>query len=302
MSSTSVVIASWNTRELLRECLQSLLASSPPPDEIVVVDNASSDRSAELVRNEFPSVHLIHNEKNLGYTRACNQGIQSSRGDCVLLLNADTRLAPDAVAKLVDFLDRHPDYAAAAPQIFNPDGSLQETIMRFPNWKTPFFFATPIERWFPDSRELRRYFARDFDYERDADVEQPAAACLLVRRATLESLGFFDERLWLFFSDVDLCSRIHRTGAKIRYVASAHVVHHLGQSTKQYADFVSRWHRDRLIYQRAHHGRIAADWVKLCVLFAWIDFVLRQYFAALVGRPHEPVGPITRSFIAFLER
>jgi GT2 family glycosyltransferase len=302
VSSVSVVIASWNTRDLLRECLRSLEASAKKPDEIVVVDNASSDGSAAMVRREFARVHSIENRENLGYTRACNQGLASSRGAHVLLLNADARMDARSLELLSRFLDEHADYAAAAPRLENPDGSLQRSIMRFPSWKTPFFFATPIERWAPKSRELERYFARDFDYERDADVEQPAAACLLVRRATLEALGGLDERLWLFFSDVDLCARIARTGAKIRYLANARCAHRLGASTRQYSDFLSQWHRDRLTYYRAHHGRAAGAWVKACVVFAYVDWLARQSIARLARRPREPLQPVSKALVAFLMR
>jgi GT2 family glycosyltransferase len=298
----AAVIPSWNTRELLAECLRSLAASEPPPREVVVVDNASADGSAALVRERFPGVALIENRENLGYTRACNQGIAATRAPLVLLLNADARLERDALGRLAGFLAREPAYAAAAPRLSNPDGSLQRSIMRLPGRLTPLFFATPLERWLPRSRELARYFARDFDYERDADVEQPAAACLLVRRASLERLGGLDERLWLFYSDVDLAARLSRSGERIRYLAGARATHQLGASTRQHADFLSRWHADRLAYYRAHFGRGAAAWVKLCVLLAFADFALRQLGARLFGRPHEPVRPVTRALLAFLAR
>ncbi|MBI5434493.1 MAG: glycosyltransferase family 2 protein [Planctomycetes bacterium] len=302
MSDVAVVIPSWNTRELLLDCLRSLDASEPPPREVVVVDNASSDGSAAAVRREFPHVALLENRENQGYTRACNQGLAASRAPLVLLLNADARLERDTLAELVRFLDREREYGAVAPRLENPDGTLQPSIMRLPGRLTPLCFATPCERWFPQNAELRRYFARDFDYESDADVEQPAAACLLVRRATLEKLGGLDERLWLFFSDVDLAARILRTGERIRYLASARATHHLGRSTRQFADFLSRWHADRLLYYRAHFGRATAWWVKLCVVFAYADFALRQAWAGVVRRPHEPVRPVTRALFAFLAR
>lgn len=297
-----MVVPSWNTRELLRECLASLAASAPVPREVVVVDNASRDGSGELVRREFPGVALVENRENLGYTRACNQGLDATRAPLVLLLNADARVERDTLAQLARFLDQHPDYAAVAPRLVHPDGSLQPSIMRLPGRLTPLCFATPCQRWFPESAELRRYFARDFDYERDADVEQPAAACLLVRRSALAELGGLDERLWLFYSDVDLAARLKRTGGRIRYLSGARAVHHLGQSTRQYEDFLSRWHTDRLIYYRAHFGRASALWVKLCVVLAYVDYALRQVWAGLARRPREPVRPVTRALLAFLVR
>jgi hypothetical protein len=117
--------------------------------------------------------------------------------------------------------------------------------MRFPNLWTPLFFSTPLQRWWPESAELERYFYADFDHEHDADVEQPPAAALMMRREEFEALGGLDEDLRLFFNDVDLCRRLARRGRKIRYLAGAPVMHHGGASTRQLSDFAARWHADR---------------------------------------------------------
>ncbi len=302
MTRVSVVIPSWNTRVWLGRCL-SALARSGGELEIVVIDNASSDGSADLVRREFPAAALIQNARNEGFAKACNQGLAQASAPFVLFLNSDTEVASDAIERLVQFLEQHPSYAAAAPRLMNADGSTQRACMEFPGLRTPFWFATPLERWFPHSRELRRYFARDFDYEHDRDANQPPAAALLLRRATLESLGAFDESMWLFFNDVDLSLRLFLAGWRTRYLCEARVLHGGGASTRQFGAQLERWHLDRLAYFRKHHGRLSGVWVKACTTFAWIDFVWTNVWRRMLGKaeaPREKIGPTTRAFVRFL--
>ena len=296
----SVVIPSWNTRELLRTCLATLRAARKPPTEVIVVDNASHDGSAAMVAQSFPEVRLLVNEKNEGFARGCNQGMRVARGRYVLLLNTDTELAIDALELLHAFLERHADYGAVAPRLVHADGRTQRTCNAFPTLATALFFATPLERWCPDSRELRRYFLRDWDHEDERDVEQPPAACLLVRAAVLEEIGLFDERLWLFFNDVDLSRRMAEAGWKTRYLFGARVVHHVGASTKQFGDFVPEYQRNRLVYYRKHHGRMAGLWVKACVTLAYVDYIARLARQRLRGTSAEPFGHITRVWLGLL--
>jgi hypothetical protein len=296
----SVVIPSWNTVDLLRACLGSIRAGEKPETEVVVVDNASADGSADMVAAEFPEVVLRRNERNEGFARGCNQGIELARGRHVLLLNADTEVRGRALERLVEFLDANPEYGAAAAQLVYPDGSVQRACMRFPSLWTPLFFGTPLERWFPESRELRRYFMRDWDHADERDVEQPPAACLCLRREVIESVGVFDEKLWLFFNDVDLSLRMSRAGWKTRYLADARVMHHEGASTSKFGSFVPEWHKNRLAYYRKHFGAAAGPWVKLCVTLAMLDFAVVNGLRRLRGRPHDEVGRMLRTFGSFL--
>ena len=174
--------------------------------------------------------------------------------------------------------------------------------MNLPRVVTALWFATPLERWFPKSRELERYFARDFDYEHDGDAQQPPAAALLLRRSTLEALGAFDESMWLFFNDVDLSKRLLQAGWRTRYLCDARVVHVGGASTRQFGAQLERWHLDRLAYFRKHHGRLGGVWVKLCTTLAWSDFVGTSLWRRSFGKaglPAERIGPTTRAFARF---
>jgi len=296
----SVVIPSWNTRDYLAACLRTLAAAEKPACEVIVVENASSDGSLELLRREHPEVQLIVNASNQGFARGSNQGLRVARGRYVLLLNTDTEVAPDAIARLVRFLDEHPDYGAVAPRLVHADGSTQRTVQEFPTLKTALFFSTPFERWFPDSRELERYFLRAWDQESSRDVDQPPAAALLLRKAMLDQVGLFDESLWLFYNDVDLAKRMRAAGWKTRYLAEARVLHHVGASTSKFADFVATWQRDRLRYYAKHHGRLGAWWLKACVSFTFADWFLTQLGHRLRRRPAEPIRPMLAGYWTFL--
>ncbi|HTF90443.1 MAG TPA: glycosyltransferase family 2 protein [Planctomycetota bacterium] len=302
MNEVAVVIPAWNTRELLSSCLFALEKSSVPL-EIVVVDNHSSDGSAEMVEREHPRARLLRNPENRGFAAASNQGIAATTAPFVLLLNSDTEVAPDAVARLLRFLEQNPSYAAAAPRLLNPDGSTQRACMNFPSLGTALWFGTPLERWFPHSAELERYFARSFDHEHDSDVDQPPAAALLLRRAALERVGLLDESMFLYFNDVDLSKRLAAAGWCSRFLRDARVVHVGGASTRQFGLRLERWHLDRLRYYRKHHGWFAGPWVKAATSLAWIDFAVRSLWRRFVpgsAAPSDPIGPVTRAFLRFL--
>jgi len=269
---------------------------------VIVVENGSADGSLELLRSRHPEVRVIANEKNEGFARGSNQGMRVARGRYVLLLNTDTEVAPDAVSRLVRFLDEHADYGAVAPRLVHPDGTTQRTVQDFPTLKTALFFSTPLERWFPDSRELRRYFIRDWDQESSRDVDQPPAAVLLLRKSMLDAIGLFDEELWLFYNDVDLAKRMRAAGWKTRYLAEARVLHHVGGSTRKYAEFIATWQRDRLRYYRKHHGLFGAWWLKACVSFTLCDWLSTQLVARLRGAPGEPIGRMLAGYWTFLRQ
>lgn len=267
----SVVVLSWNTRELLRACLEAVRLGGDGLDvETIVVDNASADGSADMVARDFPEAVLIRNSENRGYARGVNQGIARASGTRICLLGSDTRVSPDCLPRMAAFLDGHPRAGAVAPRLLDPDGTLQRACMRLPDLTTVLFWDTPLQRLFPRSRELVRYQMLDWDHRGTREVEQPPGTCFMVRRRVVERVGPMDEALWLFFNDVDWCLRIRRAGWTIWYLDEATVIHHLGGSTRNYADFAPEWHRNRIRYYRKHHhlpgsflARLAAAYVAL---------------------------------------
>jgi len=251
----SVVVLSWNTRELLARCLDSLRAQGQElPLEVIVVDNASADGSAEMVAHDFPEVVLLRNGRNEGYAIGNNQGAARARAEHLLLLNSDTEVRPGAIGTLARFLDTHPGHGACAPRLERADGTAQRSCKTFPTLLTAVFYDTVFDRWFPYNATLPRYEMRDFDHLTSRDVDQPPAAALLVRRALWEQLGGFDPVLWLFYNDVDFCRRLRAAGHQIAYVAEARVLHHEGKSTAQFPEFGAIWHKNRLSYYRKAFG------------------------------------------------
>jgi hypothetical protein len=267
----SVVILSWNTLQLTRACLRSI-SQNPPRDpfEVVLVDNASEDGSADMVRRDFPSVRLIANEKNELYAEGNNRGAREASGDWLVLLNSDTEVQPGALDQLVDWLERHPEYGAAAPQLLNPDGSIQTGCSRIPTLLDPAIDSTLLGRFRPGRWWSKRTRMADFDHAHEEDVDQPPAACFVMRREEFLAMGGFDPVLSLFFNDVDLCKRLWEAGRKIRFLPSAKVVHHLGASTKSFHDRNGNalWFRNRLSYYEKHHGYLGAALLR-SVLLAW---------------------------------
>jgi GT2 family glycosyltransferase len=269
----SLVILSWNTKALLRECLEAVQAGAGGLRlEIIVIDNASGDGSADMVAAAFPEVRLERNDLNRGYAGGVNQGLRLSTGRKVCILGSDTRVAPDALPRMAAFLDAHPDAGAVAPRLLNLDGSVQHACMRFPSLKTVLFWDTPLQAWFPRAKELERYQMKDWDHRGTREVDQPPGTCLMVPRHVLDRVGLMDERLWLFFNDVDWALRMRRAGYQLWYLDEATVVHHLGGSTRHYTDFAAEWHRNRIRFYRKHHHVLGTALAKAALV--WV--ALRQ--------------------------
>jgi N-acetylglucosaminyl-diphospho-decaprenol L-rhamnosyltransferase len=302
MGKLSVVIPVWNRKELLGACLASLERAlvAFPGAQVIVVDDASTDGAPALVESEFPWAAVVRNQTNQGFAHSVNRGIELATGDQILLLNSDTEIEAPALKEMVDFLDAHPGHAGVAPSLVDENGRIQESCMAFPRFSTPLFFGTPLERWLPRSRELRRYFLREFDYQSERDVEQPPAACWLLRHGSWLEVGEFDESLELFFNDVDWCRRLAARNGLLRYLPSARVLHHGGASTSQREDLVLRWQTDRLRYQRKHLGRVAALFTKLCVSWTFADWCCRNLAAACRGRSSEKTRSMGRAYLSFL--
>lgn len=300
MSSLSIVIPSWNTRELLKSCLRSLEASLPHSSEVIVVDNGSTDGSARMVAQEFPGARLVRNTRNLGFTVACNQGVSLARGNYIALLNSDALVEGDALRRMLLFLECNPYYGACVPRLLNLDGSTQRSMQRLPSIWTPLFTGTPLERWMPNSPERRRCQALDFDYERVGEVENPPAVCLMLRRTALGEDKPLDEKLWLAFSDTDLCRRLWYTGWRIAYLPQARVQHFGGASASQMVDYDANWQRCRLEYFRKHHGAFAGAWVKLCQGLAVVDHSIRELWRRAHGDEDECLTAVWVDYTSFL--
>jgi len=252
-ASCDVCIVSWRTRELLRACLRTAVGQ-PEVAWTVVVDNSSNDGTVEMVRAEFPEVHLIANAVNRGYAAANNQGISAGEAPFVLLLNPDTALMPGALGALLEEMQEDPKLGAVAPQLVLPDGSVERSCRSFPEPAALFCAAVGLSRLFPRSAAFGRYRMTYWDHDSRREVDQPMASALLLRRAALEEIGLFDESIPLYFNDVDLCYRLWQAGRKIVFQPAAKVLHHHGSSTGQARPrAVLESHRSLIRFYRKHY-------------------------------------------------
>ncbi|MBN1139088.1 MAG: glycosyltransferase family 2 protein [Anaerolineae bacterium] len=262
----SIVIVSWNTCELLSRCLASIETHPPAsPYEVIVVDNASADGSARMVREGFPWVRLIENDENVGFARANNQGIRGSAGRFTLLLNPDTEVRDGALEILVNFLENHPRTGAAGARLLNPDGTLQPSCHPAPTLAREFWRLFHLDAIYPHARYPMHRWGQD----RPRQVEVLQGACLLLRREALEQVGLLDEDYFMYTEEVDLCHRLRRGGWHLYWVPQAQVVHHGGQSTRQAAgEMFLHLYRSKVLFFRKHHGPPAARLYKLLLLAA----------------------------------
>ncbi len=246
----SIIITSWNTRDLLRACLRSIERyPSRAPFEVIVVDNASVDRSADMVEKEFPSVRLIKHPENSGYAGGNNIGYAVSRGELILLLGSDTEVRDGSIDRMTEYLDRYPATGAVCCRLETPDGQLQRSCKRFP---TPLnAVATYCSLHFLN----RRYLMTDFDHTTLREIDQPDATCIMLRRETIGGAAIFDERFTILYNDVDLCQRIKKAGRTIVFLPDATVVHHGSQSTKQAPPELRLvMYRNILLYFQSYFG------------------------------------------------
>jgi len=230
----SIIVASYNTKELLRGCLQSIDDNTQGIHfEIIVVDDCSTDGSPEMVEEKFPEAKLIRNATNMRYVRTNNAGIRACRGRYALLLNSDTAVQPGAFENLVRFMDEHPDAAAAGTKLINPDGSVQHCIRKFTGMFTMFLQTINIHKIWPKNPLTNRYYNIDFDYDKVQTIQHIGTTSFIIRRSIWEKYGMLDERFEQFMGDFAYCRMLGQNQLKIYYVPDAVVMHYGSQSINQ---------------------------------------------------------------------
>jgi GT2 family glycosyltransferase len=229
----SIVIVSYNGRDYLQRCLRSLLEHTRGLEyEVVVVDNASQDGSADMVAEEFPSVRLLRRPSNAGLSTALNQGIRLSGGEMTVLLNPDVELRDNPFPAMARYLRDHPEVGILGPRILDDDGSLQLSCRRFPTFSVVFFNRySLLTRLLPRNPLSSRYLMTDFDHSGTAEVDWLSLACWMAPRRLFDEVGFLDESYFLYNEDVDFCQRVHRAGRRVVYFPEVSVVHRIGGST-----------------------------------------------------------------------
>ena len=268
-ADVTIIVVTWNVSRLIEACLQSIApALGKLSGDVIVVDNASTDGTADIVRrmaSRVSGLRLIEPGANLGFAKANNLAIAEASGEYLLLLNPDTELTPDAIEQLVACAQDH-RAAIVGARHRNPDGSLQPSVRQLPTFGVLALHLLKLHHLLPNLGSLQRYYAHGFAYGHTQPAEQVAGSCLLVRRDALERLGVLDERLRWWFEEVDLCYRVHAAELPVWYCAQAEVVHHGAASFSQ-LDGVSRqrkFNRSLLAYARKHLG--VGAWLMLAAL------------------------------------
>ncbi|GAB4473070.1 MAG: glycosyltransferase family 2 protein [Anaerolineae bacterium] len=264
---TGIVIVSWNTRELLRRCLESVYASSGPVTfRVVVVDNGSADGSAEMVREAFPQAAVLSGHGNVGYPAGNNLGLrllgyaepgQPTAPDApryAILLNPDTEIPPDALAKLVAYMDAHPEIGVIGPRLYLRDGSLDLACRRsFPTPEVSLWRLIGLAKLFPKSRRFARYNLTYLDEYATAEVDSVVGAFMMVRRECIERVGLMDERFFMYGEDLDWAKRIKEAGWKVVYYPEVEVLHVKRAASRQSKQAQFEFVRAMLLFYRKHY-------------------------------------------------
>jgi len=256
----SIVIVTWNGKAYIEACLESLSAQRRSPEtEVIVVDNASSDGTPELILSRFPDVHLIRNEKNLGFARANNIGIRLSRAPQIALINSDVTVPPECLPAMSAYVSQHPDVGMIGPRMFGPDGLVGRSCMRFPTLWVYLSYSLGLDLLFRDRPPFTGFLMRCFTWDRTSEVDVLNGWFLMIRRDALDKVGLLDERFFMYGEDLDWSYRFFQAGWKRVYFAGAHAVHYGGGSSSlQPTRFYLEMMRANLQFWRKYHSSGAA--------------------------------------------
>lgn len=246
MADVSIIIVNYNTLGLLRDCLNSVVQTEGRACQVIVVDNASADGSAEMVEREFPDVLLVRNSQNAGFAKANNHGMRFAKGKYILLLNSDTIVRLGAIGNMSEFLDSHPAAGGVACKLLNGDGTIQASVGNRPGPMLLLFRLLGVSRLLSGDR-TRRWLVRAFGFllgntvrsyltpytgdRSPVEVQSISAACLMLRSDVVEQVGGLDERFFMYLEDMDYCIRVRQAGWKLYYLPYGEIVHLAGASS-----------------------------------------------------------------------
>ena len=285
----SVVIVGWNAKQYLELCLESL-AKAPPRRsmEVLVVDNASTDYSAEMIAARFPWVKLIKSSENLGFAKGNNVAIRQCLGRYIALVNPDVIVFPGCLDALADFLDENPKVGNVGPRVLNPDMSMQSTCRRFPTLWNNFCSASGLSTRFRNSRFFAGEHMFYFPHDRTLAVNVIVGCFSMIRRETFDEVGLLDEGLFMYGDDVDWCRRAWNAGWQVVFYPGGQAIHDRGKITAPYpVRFAVAQQRSVLHYWTKHHSFWGVLGIRSIMLF---HHLLRYSFAVLSGLAHSREG------------
>ncbi len=276
MRDLGIIIISWNVSSLLARCLNSIFASEGAFQyHVIVVDNASTDDSVEMVNSRYPQAELLTNETNVGYSAANNMGLRALgfadgeriRSRYVLLLNPDTELPPTALLDMLRYLDERPLLGAAGPKLILPDGSLDLACRRsFPSPSVSFWHFIGLARRFPRNQRFGRYNMTFVDPDEDIAVDSVVGAFMMVRSEAIAAAGLLDERFFMYGEDLDWAFRIRQMGWQIRYNPSVVVCHVKRASSRQSVRARREFYRAMLLFYQKHYRQQTVFWLHYLVM------------------------------------
>lgn len=272
-----IVIVNWNTRDLLRDCLRSIAESDPSVNRrVVVVDNASTDQSAEMVRKEFPDVDIIASATNDGFARANNAGLKllgvadaanDSAPRYALLLNPDTVLPPYALRMVIDRADADEKIGVLGPRLVMLDGKLDLACRRsFPSPIVSFYRMIGLSKLFPKSRRFGQYNLTYLDEFQEAEIDCVVGAFMMVRREVIVQVGLLDEAFWMYGEDIDWAFRIKQAGWKVLYYPNVSVLHVKRAASRMNPRTRYEFQRASLIFYKKHYAAETPFWLHVAVL------------------------------------
>jgi N-acetylglucosaminyl-diphospho-decaprenol L-rhamnosyltransferase len=276
----SVVIVNYASWPLTLRCVGSLYATSYEDFEIVIADND------DPAPPEIPHpVRMIRNTENLGFARACNQGISASRGDLLVLVNPDVVVKEDFFRCIEAFFDGNPAAGVAGPRVLDADGRVQLSARRELSMISGLLGRTSLlTRLFPSSTLVKKQFPAVTELASPTPVDWVSGACMVVRRRTLDEVGLLDERFFMYFEDADLCRRVREAGWSVYYLPQIEVTHRAGSSTRSRPRAIWDLHRSAFLYHRKHGAHGPLNLYSLLVLLGLSGRALAKLAASLAGR------------------
>ena len=286
----SIVIVGWNAKHYLELCLESLAKALPRRSmEVLVVDNASTDSSVEMIETKFPWVKLIKSPENLGFSKGNNVAIRQCHGRYIALVNPDVILFPGCLDALADFLDENPKVGNVGPRVLNPDMSMQSTCRRFPTLWNNFCSATGLSTRFKNSRFFAGEHMFYFPHDRTLTVDVLVGCFSMIRREAFDAVGLLDEGLFMYGDDVDWCRRARNAGWQVVFYPGAQAIHDRGKITAPYPiRFAVAQQRSVLHYWTKHHSFWGVLGIRSIMLF---HHLLRYTVAVLSGLLHSQESP-----------
>lgn len=273
----SIIIANHNAQEYLLPCLDSIYKNTSQIEfEVIIIDNGSCDQSMPLVKSRFKEVKLIENKTNAGFAKAVNQGVLLAKGEYILCLNNDTIIMPASLNKLIGFMNSCPEAVAAGGKVLNPDGSIQFSCRKFPNYSTALFNRQSLlTRLFRNNKFSNNYLMSNWPHDETRQVDWASACYLIMRREAFENVGLFDERFFMYCEDVDWCYRANQKGYKVYYFPEAPIIHYSSGSEKP--EFIKIiWHHQSMykFYKKHYSKFLIMDILVITALTARAIFLL----------------------------